>query len=107
MLTFGQLAQTYVGQRFDRGGRVGAQEVGQGALHGGGVRLAAERRTQLVQTVQRLMAEGAPVAQVTGQPGVDDRRVVVIVQLHDDDVGPVQRDQRVLGVGGHQIGEVR
>ena len=92
----------------DRRGRGSARSsAGQAALHRGGVRLAAERRAQLVQAVLGLVPERAAVAGVGREPGVDEVGVVVVVELDDHLARPRQRGQRVLGVRGHQVGEVR
>ena len=53
---------------------VGAQQRRQAPLHRRGVRLAPERRPQLLQVVLGLVPERAAVAGVGGQAGVDQRR---------------------------------
>ena len=63
-------------------GSVAAEQRRQAALHRRGVRLAAEGHPQLVQAVLGLVAERSAIAGVGGQPGVDDVRVVVVVEFN-------------------------
>ena len=91
----------------DRALRLVAEQPGEAALHRRGVGLAPERGPQVLEVLVGLVAERALVPGVGGEAGVDEVGVVVVVEL-DDHAGRVQAaPQRVLGVGGHQVGEVR
>ena len=83
-----------------------ARSSGEAALHRGRVCLAAERRPQLLEVVLGLVQE-RPRGLPHRRPGRGDLGVVVVVELDDHPVGPGKRRQDVLGVGGHQVGEVR
>ena len=70
------------------------------------MRLAPEGDPQLVQTVFGLLAKRPPITGVSGQAGVDDVRIVVVIEFNHHVLCPIQFHQNVFGIRGHQVCEV-
>ena len=102
----GQITQTDLTQRRFASLRVGPQQRREAPLHRRRMGLPPERLPQVVEALLRLVAEGAPVSGVGGQAGIDDLRVVMVVQLDHHAARPIQRAQNVFRIRRHQIGEV-